>query len=203
MSVTWPRRVEMILNRINQWDRNELMLLENPHKNTNSYEVSGETNGLVAETKLLLESIGYKIKWNSVLKRYELDGKAPPSWNKPDWIVPKKENYAGTFWAEIRDSDEEDKRKGHGGSGKLCRAEIEIRKNSESLEATYRVRAIEDSNWTEARLSNLHIEGNQMASDPIEVKAAWPYYLPSRFEGRFVETKSLFFGGKLYQSKLQ
>lgn len=64
-------KVQVILETLNSWDKEELDVLEHPDKYP-GHIASGETNGFVTAHKLRLKELGFTAEWNPDKKLYVL-----------------------------------------------------------------------------------------------------------------------------------
>ncbi len=191
----WPRDPRLLLERLNRWDKDELDVVETPAAHRGRV-ASGETGGWVSSHKAELHALGYAVKWERAKRRYVLAAGAAE-----DWVEKDRTAYLGRYESVFEDSSAEDRAAGRGGSGVKVRAWIELGQAGGHLTARYGVGPAKAgaSRDTTATLSDVRLESNQIATSPINVKTAWPYYLPALFEGRFVKPQSLVFSGRLYR----
>jgi len=192
---SWPRDPALLLERLNSWDKGEVDVAERPRAHRGR-SASGETNGWIGSHKGMLRSIGYNVRWDPAARRYVMQGKAAK-----DWVENNPSAYFGRYATSMFvDNDPRDRAAGRGGSGVKVTASIELGRRGSQLTARYRVvPADRPSQATAAQLSGVMIRSSQIATDPVVIKTAWPYYLPELFEGRFVQPASLVFGGRLYR----
>ena len=118
-----------------------------------------------------------------------------------DWVEKNPAAYLGRYETDVFvDDDAQNRAAGRGGSGMKVRASMEIGRRGGRFTVRYGVAPADGSKpATTAWLSGVRLRSNQIASDPVVIKAAWPHHLPEHFEGRFVKPGALIFGGRLYR----
>jgi len=191
----WPRDPALLLEHLNSWDKGELNIAERPRAHKGRI-ASGETNGWIGSHKDMLRAIGYEVRWDPAGGRYLMKGRAAK-----DWVEKDPSAYLGRYETGVFiDNDPQDRAAGRGGSGVKVKASIEIGRHGKRFTARYRVAPLDrPKQSTTARLSGVQIRSSQIATNPVVIKTAWPYYVPDLFEGRFVKPRSLIFGGRLYR----
>ena len=195
MIADWPIDQNAVVYRLNAIDKSEIDAYE---MKTEGPIVSGETRGLILSSRDLLGAIGWDLQWNHKEKKFSLTG---PNGEPPfvDWIEPHIKSYAGRYLTEPFQNQLSDAAEGRGEVGPKVQAEIEIVATEKAMTSQYKVFPDgQRQHETGADFLGLVISGNQMQVKPIYVKAAWPYYLPRHFMGRFVKPESLVFDGKVY-----
>ena len=192
---TWPRDPVLLLERLNSWDKGELDASERPRAQGGRIS-SGETNGWIVAHKSMLHAIGYEVRWVPAKRRYVFKGRAAQ-----DWVAKGRTAYVGRYeTSPFIDNDPRDRAAGRGGSGVKVKASLEISRRGRRYTARYRVTPVDKPGQaTTAQLSGVLVKSNQITTTPVVIKSAWPYYLPTVFEGRFVKPSSLIFGGRLYR----
>jgi hypothetical protein len=147
----------------------------------------------------VLSNLGYRYAKHPKTGNYVLVGK--PAVN---WIAKKPKDYEGRYQAVFMDDERRDRLAGRGGSGKKVRSWFSIRKKKSGFEITYGVELANTRpghGAATAKLSGVELSGNQFRANPVAIKTAWPLYLPTDFEGRFVQKNSLIVAGRIYKRK--
>ncbi len=66
-----PSKVQALVDKLNNWDKEELDVVERPDVYANRL-ASGETHTWIIEHKRKLKQLGFSVKWNHERKFYEL-----------------------------------------------------------------------------------------------------------------------------------